>query len=251
MSQNTSITPERDPQLLKEFALTAEPTVRKILQTVLDDEHEIYVYPNGTEPHFVTEILRLDWDTGSLWLGTPYDKSLSVNCNSGTPFIAVAFPEGVKVQFNGLGIQHAPFEGAGALRIQIPRTLVRLQRRNYFRVVADEELNRQVVLTVPGMPYVQHLVDLSLAGCCFTVEAPQGLYCTGQPFRDAMLNLPDGDPPIRVNLEIRNIKPLVDHPEQMQLGCEMKSVERGAERRLQRFLLATERRQRALLHTMD
>ncbi|HEX4917609.1 MAG TPA: flagellar regulator YcgR PilZN domain-containing protein [Limnobacter sp.] len=251
MSQNTSIAPERDSALLKEFSLSAEPTVRRLLQTISEDEHEVYVYPDGSEPHFVTEVLKLDWDTGSMWLGTPYDKTLSAHCNSSTPFIAVAFPDGVKVQFNGLGLLHTPFEGTAALRIQIPKTVVRLQRRNYFRVVADEELNRQVGLTIPGMPAPHHLVDISLAGCCFTIEAPQGIYCTGQPFPNAMLRLPDGEPPMRVNLEIRNVKPLVDYPEQVQLGCEMKPVERGAERRLQRFLLATERRQRAMLHAAD
>ncbi|HEX4842766.1 MAG TPA: flagellar regulator YcgR PilZN domain-containing protein [Limnobacter sp.] len=251
MSQNTSIAPERDTALLKEFSLSAEPTVRRLLQTIAEEEHEVYVYPDGGDPHFVTEVLKLDWEAGALWLGTPYDKTLSAPCNASTPFIAVAFPDGVKVQFNGLGLLQTSFEGTAALRIQIPKTVVRLQRRNYFRVVADEELNRQVGLTIPGMPAPHHLVDISLAGCCFTVEAPQDFYCTGQPYPDAILRLPDGEPPMRVNLEIRNVKPLSDHPEQVQLGCEMKPIERGAERRLQRFLLATERRQRAMLHAMD
>lgn len=54
-----------------------------------------------------------------------------------------------------------------------------------------------------------------------------------------------------VELEIRNIKGVTDHPEHVQLGCEMKMLDRGAERRLQRFLLATERRQRSNLHSID
>lgn len=251
MSPNTGIAPERDPRLLREYALSAEPAVHKLLQIIADEEHEIYIYPDAVEPHFVTEVLMMDWENHWIWLATPYDKSLSAHCNSSTPFVAVAFPEGVKVQFNGLGLTNLPFEGVPALRIQMPKTLIRLQRRNYFRVVADEEVNRQVSLMVPGLHPIHHLVDISLAGCCFTVEAPEGVYCTGQALPDAMLALPDGELPMRVSLEVRNVKPLSDHPEQIQLGCEMKPVERGVERRLQRFLLATERRQRAMSHAME
>jgi len=251
VSYNTSIAPESDPKLLQEFSLNAEPTLRKLLTTIEEDEHELYVFLQADHTQFVTEILNIDWQSGLIWLGTPYEKSLSAGCNNASAYVIVAFPDGVKIQFAGIGILQSQYQGADALRIAIPKSVVRLQRRNYFRVMADEELNHQVRLDIPAFPDKPSLIDISLAGCGFTLTAQAEQFVSGQVLRDVRLTLPDGENSLLVELVVRNIKPTMDNPELIQLGCEMKAVERNAERRLQRFLLATERRQRANLHSID
>jgi flagellar brake protein len=251
MSQNTSIAPERDQKLLEEFSLSAEPTVRKLLNTIEADEHELYVYLQSDHSHFVTEILSIDWKAGLMWLGTPYEKSLSANCNASTAYVMVSFPDGVKVQFAGIGILQSEYQGADALRIAIPKTIVRLQRRNYFRVMADEELNSQVKLEIPAVQGQASLIDISLAGIGFTIETVASQHQRGDILKDVRLTLADGEGSMLVELEVRNIKAMTDNPDMVQLGCEMKMLEKGSERRLQRFLLATERRQRTNLHSID
>jgi c-di-GMP-binding flagellar brake protein YcgR len=117
--------------------------------------------------------------------------------------------------------------------------------------MADEELNAQVKLEIPTVSSPISLIDISLAGCGLSLQTPPSLHQAGEVIQDVRLTLPDGEGSMLVELVVRNIKPMADHPEMVQLGCEMKTVERGAERRLQRFLLATERRQRANLHSID
>lgn len=251
MNQNTSIAPERDGKLLEEFSLSALPTLRKLLHTIEEDEHEVYVYLQTDDTQFVTEILNIDWEAGLIWLGTPYEKSLSAQCDSTTSYVMVAFPDGVKVQFAGIGILQSQYQNADALRIAIPKSIVRLQRRNYFRVVADEELNSQVQLEIPTVQHKITLIDISLAGCGFLMQAVPSHYQIGEVLKDVRLTLPDGAGSMLVELVVRNIKPMTDDPDQVQMGCEMTTLERGAERRLQRFLLATERRQRSSTHSID
>ncbi|MFN7505772.1 MAG: flagellar regulator YcgR PilZN domain-containing protein, partial [Limnobacter sp.] len=161
MNYNTSIAPERDQKLLEEFSLSAVPTLRKLLSTIDEDEHELYVYLQSDHTQFVTEILNIDWNSGLMWLGTPYEKSLSNKCNASTAYVMVSFPDGVKVQFAGMGILQSEYQGADALRVAIPRSIVRLQRRNYFRVMADEELNSQVKIDIPTVNSPISLVDIS------------------------------------------------------------------------------------------
>jgi flagellar brake protein len=244
MTDSMGITPERDHQLLKEFSMGAEPTIRKLLTTILEHEHELYVFLQADHSQFVSEVLNFDWEAGLMWIGTPYEKHLVANCGSNTSYIVVGFPDGVKIQFAGIGMEKGHYQGAEAIRISIPKTMVRLQRRNYFRVLADEELNLQVKLEIPGIEDTPSFVDLSLAGCGFIVQAPVDRFPRGTVFKDVRLTMPDGGGSMLVELEVRNIKPMIDCPDNIQLGCEMRPVERGSERRLQRFLLATERRQR-------
>lgn len=252
MNHNTSIAPERDQKILEEFSMSAAPTLRKLITTIEEDEHEIYVYLLAGDTQFVTEILNIDWSAGLIWLATPYEKSLSSGCNASSTYIMVSFPDGVKVQFAGVGILQSQYQGVEALRIAIPKTIVRLQRRNYFRVMADEELNAQVRLDIPFHEQAASLIDISLAGCGLLVNGqPEQEYVAGMVIPDVRLTLPDGEGSMLVELTVRNIKPMVDDPNQFQVGCEMKTLERGADRRLQRFLLATERRQRANQHAID
>ncbi|HEX4856094.1 MAG TPA: flagellar regulator YcgR PilZN domain-containing protein [Limnobacter sp.] len=252
MSQSTSIAPERDPALLQEFSLNSPPTLRKLWNTIEQEEHEIYVHlQSGDDVHFVTEVLNIDWDSGLIWLGTPYDKKLSSDCSASTPYIMVSFPDGVKVQFAGVGILQSQYQGADALRIAIPKTMVRLQRRNYFRVMADDELNAQVKLEIPSAASPVELMDISLAGCGIYLPGVPSKFMLGDIIPDVRLSLPDGGGSMLVELIVRNIKPSQFHNDMVQLGCEMKTLERGGDRRLQRFLLATERRQRASLHSID
>lgn len=247
----SDISPERNPDLLTEYSMSAEPTIRKILTTIEEDEHEVYMFVSGQAEHFVSEILSIDWARGVLWLATPYDKTLTPNYSSAARFTAVSFPEGVKIQFSGIGLLLAQYDGIEAICIAIPKSLVRLQRRHYFRVVADEELDSTVSFAIPGDIEPAGLVDISLAGCALLVR-PLGMPPEiGQKLEDVRLQLPDGEGSMLVELEIRNIKPCSENPDLLQMGCEMHPLERGAERRLQKFLLATERRQRASLHAVD
>jgi flagellar brake protein len=251
MSYNTSIAPERDQKLLEEFSLSAAPTLKKLLNTIEQDEHELYVYLQSDHTQFVTEILNIDWASGLMWLGTPYEKSLSSKCDASTAYVMVSFPDSVKIQFAGMGILQSQYQGADALRIAIPKTIVRLQRRNYFRVMADEELNSQVKIDIPTVSTPISLIDISLAGCGLCLQMPPSFHQEGEIIEDVRLTLPDGEGSTLVELVVKNIKRLTDQTDMVQLGCEMKMLERGAERRLQRLLLATERRQRASLHSID
>ncbi|MFN4330279.1 MAG: flagellar brake protein [Limnobacter sp.] len=242
---NPAIIPDADPSALQEFAVHSEPMVRKLIQTVLDDEHEVYVFVHPSDQYFVSEVLGIDWKSGFMWLGTPYEKGLVQNCGAQTPYTLVSFPDGVKIQFSGLGLLRQNYEGADAIQLKLPKSVVRLQRRNYFRVMADSEINRQVKVEIPGLAESPSLLDISLAGCGLLMRhKPE--FAVGQEMRNVRLSLPDGEPSMLVRLEIKNSKPTQDDPDMVQLGCEMSLLERGGERRLQRYLLSCERRLRTV-----
>jgi c-di-GMP-binding flagellar brake protein YcgR len=251
MNHNISISPEVDQKILEEFCLKSEPALRKLLNTVKEEEHELYVNLPADNTQFVTEILGIDWPNKWIWLGTPYDKTLRNRCNSSTEYIIVTFPDAVKIQFSGVSIVQAHYQNADALRITIPKSLIRLQRRNYFRIIGDEELNARVQMDIPNYPNKLTLLDMSMEGCGFTVQASSSPYKIGEIIKDVRLTLPDGKGSMLMKLTICSINPTQDDPDIFLLGCEMKTLDRDAERRLQRFLLATERRQRANHHTVE
>jgi flagellar brake protein len=247
---STPITPEFDSNLIREFSMSSPITIGKYLHTMQEEENEVYIYFNGGQQSFVTEILGMDLSKGHVWLGRPYDKNLLSGMNEHTEFVAVAFPENIKLQFNCKGIVQSTYEGGQALRIEVPKSMVRLQRRNYFRVMADEEMMAHLHIEDEGFKGDYELVDISLAGCGISVPTRQQ-FTVGQVIADAKLVLPDGAPPLKISLAIKNIKINPDNDQDRCLGCEMILLTPKDESRLQRFLLAAERRQRDHRNSID
>ena len=252
MSQdNISISPETDPVVLKEFRVGSTSTINRICSAIYSEENEIYVYLRQKENYFVTEILDIDFEQNLIYLATPYDKKQIADISLATPYCLISFPEGVKIQFDGMGLEQVEHQRAQALRVEIPKTLIRLQRRNYFRVLADDVFRAQVKLEVPKLLEPFSVVDFSLTGCGLNVTGKAADFKVGQGFENVRLNLPDSDETLLLNIHVKNIQTSTETPEIVFLGCEISHIQRHSERRLQRFLLITERRQRATQNSID
>ncbi|MDH4394265.1 MAG: flagellar brake protein [Limnobacter sp.] len=249
-SNITAITPEFDSTLIREFSMSSPITIGKYLHNMQEEENEVYIYFNEGQQSFVTEILGMDLSNGHVWLGRPYDKNLLSGLNEHTEFVAVAFPENIKLQFQCKGILQSVYEGGQALRIEVPKSMVRLQRRNYFRVMADEEMMAHLHIEDDGLKGDYELVDISLAGCGISVPTRQQ-FKVGQIIASAKLVVPDGSPPLKVKLTVKNIKTNPDNNQDRCVGCEMILLIPKEESRLQRFLLAAERRQRDHRNSID
>lgn len=245
MSEISGIAPETDPKTIENFAVHNPITIEQVLQNVMDDEHEVYLHTNDSNAAMVTEILGFDWENRRMWLAKPLDHKVDELINRRTRYTIVAFPSSVKIQFSGEGITLDRFQTIQALCIEVPDELIRLQRRSYFRILADEELNHQVSLDIPGVDYQPEVLDISLAGLGWLAREPGDHYQTGQQFDNVRLTLADGQGAMLIGLVIRNISPSETDETETQLGCELLMPEVNHQKRLQRFLLATERRQRA------
>jgi len=251
MSDITPITPELSNKLIEEFSIGSSITIGKYLHTMHAEENEVYVYIDSLDQSFVTEILGLDLANGFIWLGRPYDRNMLKAITADCEFVAVAFPENIKLQFCGRGIEQTHYEGTQALRIAVPKSIVRLQRRNYFRVMADEDMMAHVHIEEPGLEGEYELVDISLAGCGISVNARAKHFSVGQQLRQVKLAIPDHGSPLKISLVIKNIKHNPDDESHVCLGCEMQLLLPKEESRLQRFLLAAERRQREQRNAAD
>ncbi|WP_288108496.1 flagellar brake protein [Limnobacter sp.] len=251
MDSSNNLKPELDQATLAEFAVHSPTVVQRLCKAMLSEENELYVFLKGVSDYFVTEMLDVRFDEGKIYLGTPYEKRFLNQCTSLTPYWIVAFPEGVKVQFEGKGMENAEFEGVSCLRINIPPSMTRIQRRNYFRIYADAVFRAQVQLEIDTLEQRFELLDFSLAGCGLNVWGHQVAHKAGHVFENVRMSLPENDHTMLLDIVVKNIKPSADSEDSHFYGCEIHLKDHHDEARLQRFLLATERRQRAASSSID
>ncbi len=99
-------------------------------------------------------------------------------------------PEGVEVRFVVESLETVEFEGAAAFRSALPKTLLRLQRRAYFRVAPPA--GESVMCTVPTSAGVVEgrVLDVSCGGISFLVPGNSLVLERGAILHGCRLQLP-------------------------------------------------------------
>jgi len=213
-------------------------------------EHESFSVQFGSgQEVFLTTLLAVQ----------PDSERLIVDC-SGSPdanrhFLAsdhntfVGYPGGIQVHFVTGAVSEVMFEGAKAFAVQLPKVLVRLQRREHFRIETPRINPVFFVARLPdgsSLKWPAH--DLSVAGIGLNApEIPAGLVVGLQLERCSLL-LPEVPQPVLVSATVCNILELETRGghRQLRVGLQFASLPASDENRIQRYIARIEHERRDL-----
>ncbi|WP_169307192.1 flagellar brake protein [Chitiniphilus eburneus] len=163
--------------------------------------------------------------------------------------ICVAAPDGVKVQFVIGRPREARIDGQPAFISSFPEDLIKLQRREYFRIetpLANPFLCR---MTAPnGRALSLQLHDLSLGGIGLWASPAEARQLErGTRLEDTVIELGAAGT-VQVDLEICSHRPMLSRSgeERFHLGCRFLNLTRSAEAGVQRLMAQLERERKAL-----
>ena len=162
----------------------------------------------------------------------------------------------IRIQFSLHKLQLSSSEGSAAFRAALPHQLLRLQRREFYRLQAP--VTQSLTCTLP----LRHtdgavrsadlrVLDISGGGVAIAVPPADAALEAGMELMDFQLKLP-GSAPIPARLSVRNLFRITtgNGIEMLRAGCQFTHMPPGAEDAIQRYILKVERarnaRQRAL-----
>ena len=196
----------------------------------------------------VTSVLAVNETRNTLILDSARGDALNQELMSGKGAEFVAQLDGVSISFATGPVTWCTYEGLPALRIALPTSLVRLQRREHFRVpmpIANPV--RCIVPSADGNtdPITTHLVDIGCGGVAIAETGGRLGPETGRILRDCRLLLPESDT-ITTSLEVRNSAQirLPNGVFQTRLGCQFVDLPHDMATTLQRFVMDIERTRR-------
>ena len=203
----------------------------------------------GSRQIVVTSVLAVNEADNSVILDSARGDALNheLLAGKGTEFVAQL--DGVSISFGVGAVSLCEYEKLPALRIPVPASLVRLQRREHFRVPLPIANPVRCLVPPPSddsrEPITTHLVDIGCGGVALTdINAGLGTE-TGRLLPGCRLLLPDTDA-IVTTLEIRNSAQirLQNGAFQTRLGCKFVDLPNDMAARLQRFVMNIERARR-------
>lgn len=150
----------------------------------------------------------------------------------------VAFVDHIKIQFSARKAEPTMFEGRPAFRVRLPEQLLRLQRRDFFRVRTP--ITRPAHCLVPyGEGSKQYeklrLLDISVGGMAVLARPEKFELPVGARIEECFLDLP-GIGSVGVSLEVRHLANPSHDDQARSVGCEFVDITPLARTLIQRYV---------------
>jgi c-di-GMP-binding flagellar brake protein YcgR len=158
----------------------------------------------------------------------------------------------IRILFTADKLRPTLYQGDAALRADIPPSLIRLQRREYYRM--ETPVSNPVRAIIPLPPElgagtgVFPLHDISCGGIAILDNKMQLSTTIGEKLPNCRIELPEIGP-VTVTLEIRNSldMTLLNNKTNRRLGLQFVDISRGGMAGVQRYITKLERERNARL----
>jgi len=203
----------------------------------------------GSRQIVITSVLAVNEDNNTLILDSARGDALNHELMSGKGAEFIAQIDGVSITFATGPVTLCDFEKLPALRIALPKSLIRLQRREHFRVPMP--IAHPIKCIVPSTleadqePITAHIVDISGGGVAIADSSGRLGMETGITLPGCRLLLPE-TAAIVTSLEVRNSAQirLPNGVFQTRLGCKFVDLPNNMAVALQRYITDIERARR-------
>ncbi|MBK7846725.1 MAG: flagellar brake protein [Zoogloea sp.] len=170
------------------------------LRALMQRRAMLSAFIDASAASFLSAILAITADEQHLILDAASDEAINLRVEAAEKLICVTQLDKIKIQFAATDIERFPHEGHQAFRIALPEVLLRLQRREYYRLTAPSphNLSCRIPVLVDGenkfVTVEADVVDISGGGLAVTVP-PNGVpFEPDMEFADCRLMLPEVGP---------------------------------------------------------
>lgn len=243
-------TPLLDSDAFSRYLVHEPREIVAILNGLAEKRALVTAYLDGGLS-FITAVLAVTADGTGLILDASSDESTNARATAASRLMCVSHLDKVRVQFSVPALERFPHDGYLALRSPLPESVLRLQRREYYRLSAP--VGAPPICTIrfkstggEAKSVPLKVLDISGGGVAVVVP-PAGLeLASGMEFADCLLTLPEGEP-LPVRIRICNLF----HVERsgsgrmLRAGCEFIGLSNNDVARIQRYIFKIERERKA------
>lgn len=234
------------------FQVDSRREIIGLLKGLKDSKQLISMLINSGTEVFITSILDID-DKNNLVVIDSVAGQLANQRVIEAPRVSFeGLLDKISIQFSSTNIERIEFEGGPALQFAIPASMIRLQRREYYRI--NTPLTSPIRALIPVQIDERHevlkmsLVDISCGGIAILDEKKLLNNTPGFIYEHCKLDLPTIGL-VDVVLQIRNSQDLVllNGKPNRRLGCQFVHMSNSVLASIQRYIMKLERERNAKL----
>ncbi len=242
--------PLLEPDEYHQFILKRPAEILMVMREMCDSATQITVFFNAGRDMLLTKPLACDSD--QLVLDCGPDATLNRRATQATEFNCVTFPSRIRVQFALRSLALVEQDGHYAFRTAMPVEILRLQRREYYRLTTSSTRPLKSLIPLP-LPdggvhlHIGHLFDISGGGMGITAPAEEMPFAVGMEFPNCRIDLPEVGV-VTCALRICTIfgVTLKNGTRIRRAGCEFVNLSGQMGNLIQRYIIKAERERKAL-----
>lgn len=207
--QDLRISPQEVDGNYRKFEVTESEEVLLVLRGLLRNGTPVTAYLDDTSDYMLTTILGVDTENNKLALALDSDKHMNRRAQLCGKLVCLSTQGKIKIQFDLEKISLARFGEGNAFLGAIPDTLIRLQRRDFYRLTIPKSTPLVCIVPVPQAkgPMIDHelsIVNISGRGLTLILPTEGMEFAVDQELPKCSIELPTGDKIIGT-LQVRSI----------------------------------------------
>lgn len=238
-----------EPSDYNQFLLHTRTEIVFVLRSLIEHISQITIFFNEGRDLLLTTLAAVDED------GLVFDFGASSEMNrkalEADKLFCIATLDKVKIQFILRGLQRTEYEGSPAFRAAYPDTLLRLQRREYYRLTMPVTRPLNCWIPLPdkdGKPdsITVHVVDISGGGLALVSPPDHVPFATDAEFPNCRIELPEIGT-IVATLKVRSVFEITLRSGTVlkRSGCEFIKLPGPMATLVQRYIIKVERERKA------
>lgn len=235
---------------LSPFKVNSRREIIALMRALCDQRQLIRMLFGNSDESSVTTILHVDEDNSTVILDAPADAGMSRHMLDSKNISFETVLERIRILFFATDITACDYGDLPALRIGLPVSMIRLQRREYYRVATPLATPLRCTIQVTDgetvQPVTLSLLNVSGGGITIIDDQHQLDHTVGRIYRGCQIYLP-GSTVVTTALEIRNSVDLrmENGKHSRRLGCLFHDLPKAMLAVIQRYITRLEREQNA------
>lgn len=226
------------------FRVYSKLEIMSLLTSMMKRKQLLSMFIKGGYESAITSILHIDGD--DLIVDVAPNAELNEHILHSKRISFEALHNSIRIIFSVDKAHQCQYQERPAFRISIPESLLRLQRREYFRIATPVDKPLHCTFHVNGTTIVTQLNNISTGGVSVTDESKLFDPTPGHIYENCLLEL-TGSQSVTITLKICDCHKvtLTSGKTIHRLGCEFIGISHTTMTKIQRFIMKLEREQNA------
>lgn len=227
------------------FRIHSEIDILFILRGIMQANSLITLYPDNDSDFILTSILAIDPDKKEMVIDYGANEKSCQKALESNKLTAVTSQNRVKIEFVCDQFRKTQFKGKDTFAINIPKSLLRIQRRNHFRISTPIAKPLKCVIPIPGKSASSKaevvLLDLSCGGIAVIDQHPIINFDPGIIYTGCQISLPEIGT-ITTTIQVKNTYEITLRSGQncFRAGCQFIDLKANMQAMIQRYIIKQE-----------
>jgi c-di-GMP-binding flagellar brake protein YcgR len=242
--------PLLEPSDYTQYLLHNRNEILYILRSLQAAADNVTVHFNEGHDFLLSAVIAID--EGGITLDYGGNAELNRRALAAEKHFCVANHNRIRIQFLLRSMREISFNGAPAFYAPLPDAVLRLQRREYFRLTTP--VAHPIKCRIPVSHHVEHsrsameanVIDISGGGLAIMVPPAGASFAAGDTFANCRVELPDVGIVV-ASLEVRNVfeVTLRSGAQVTRAGCQFANLPGPMLTLVQRYIIKAERERKA------